>query len=153
MVGDIISGVSSSATKSSTPFLLSGPSSLTLKNICYQWKLSTENLHCTHLSNESSLTKISRVISHLKVVFHMWVVSIPYVKWKFHMWMSHFICETHVSYTRFAHVKFWTSSFHMWFRCFIFEKVPNSCMKWKFHVWKCSNSICFSYLKWNVKFS
>ena len=67
-----------------------------------------------------SPTKTSHALSHMKIIFHMWIFSIPYVKWKF------FICECSISY-----VKYMSHSLrlHMWnFNEFI------SYVNWVFHV-------------------
>ena len=60
----------------------------------------------------------------------------------FRMWILHFICEIHVSYTKILHVKFWTISFHMWIRYFIWENVPISHVKiFLFHVFQMLNDM------------
>ena len=144
--------------------------------------------------DQTTLTKISHAISHMKISFHMWIVWIPYVKLifirepaiscveymfrtpTFHTWNYEpvrFTCELVISYVKTSpfymwmniskvkmsqfHVfhmwKFWTRSFHMWISCFICENVLISYVNWKLHMWKCFNSICFSHVKWHVKFS
>ena len=104
-----------------------------------------------HFLGRHTFTKISDAISYMKILFHIWIWILFWIfnecelfefriwnenfvrEIKF-MWMFYFICKMHVSFTTIPHAKFWTSSFHTWFRYFICE-IKISCVKMiQFHL-------------------
>ena len=58
----------------------------------------------------------------------------------------------YVLYSNVTHVKLGTLPFQMWKTHFICENITISYEIWKFHTWKCSNSMRFSHLKLLTKF-
>ena len=97
--------------------------------------------------NRLTPTKISRAISLMKIISHMWIVSIPYVKWKslmsdkfsyvnvlFHMWNTCFIHQDFtckvlnqvVSHYELNILYIKRFAFHMWNENFIRENFPIS---------------------------
>ena len=81
----------------------------------------------------------------MKMIFHMRIILIiPYVKWKFHMW----IFLKYMFRTRRFHTCSFESVHLTWIRNFTSENVQISYVKWKFHEWKCSISIWLSHWKW-----
>ena len=38
------------------------------------------------LGASTTLTKYSAAVSHVKIIFYVWIVSIPFMKWKFYVW-------------------------------------------------------------------
>ena len=97
------------------------------------------------------LTKNSHAISHKKIMSYVNCFNSIYG-------MKNFICECsiyeiEVSCTMISHAKFWNNLFNLWIRHFICGNFLISYVRWKFHMGKCSNSMCFSHVKWHVKIS
>ena len=74
-----------------------------------------------------------------------------------YMWTFHLMCEVLFSYTKISHVKFWSSSFHMWIGYFTCEQVPILICEMKisfrktfqFHMFIACEMICEIFVRVN----
>ena len=95
----------------------------------------------SHIKNNISQVNCFNSVSEMKISFVKLI----------------FMCERYISYVRcFANQGFTCKIFNQFISrnlgILYVKKIPISYVKWKFYTWKCSNSVCFSRVKWREIF-